>query len=65
MRITLDVPEDVADSAEQMSRATGISRETLLADALRAYFPPMSDELRAEIDGWQAAADADAAKLGL
>ena len=65
MRITLDVPDDVAASVEEVARARGLPREALVADALRACYPPMSAELRAELDQWQAAAGEDMAKLGL
>lgn len=65
MRITLDVPDEIANSVEDVARARGVSRDILVANALRACYPPMSPELRAELDEWQAAADEDAAKLGL
>ena len=65
MRITLGVPDEIANSVEDLARARGVSRDTRVASALRACYPPMSSELRAELDQWQAAADEDAAKLGL
>lgn len=65
MRITLDVPEEVVGSMEEIARARGVSPDILVADALRVCYPPITPELRAEIDEWQSAADYDAAKLGL
>ena len=65
MRITLNVPDEVAASVDDVASARGLSRDVLVADALRACYPPMSPELRAELDQWQAAADEDAAKIGL
>ncbi|RYG26910.1 hypothetical protein EON82_01460 [bacterium] len=65
MRITLDVPDELAESVEDFARTRGLSRDVVVADALRACFPPMSVELRAELDAWQAASEEDAAKLGL
>ena len=65
MRITLEVPDELAESVEDFARTRGVSRDTVVTDALRACFPPMSSELRAELDAWQAASEEDAAKLGL
>lgn len=65
MRITLDVPDEIAGWVDEMARARGVSRGMLVADALRACYPPMSPELRAELDQWQAANAEDLAKLGL
>ena len=65
MRITLDVPDDVAGSADRLAKEKGSTRESLLTDALRASFPPMSAGFREELGQWEAAATADAAKLGL
>ena len=65
MRTTLDVPDEIAALMDEVVSARGLSRDAPVADALRACYPPMSPELRAELDPWQAAADEDAAKLGL
>ena len=65
MRIVLDVSDEVAEAAAQIARKTGIDRDTLLSDALKAQFLMDSPELRTEFDQWESASEIDAAKIGL
>ena len=65
MKITLDVPEDVAELAEQIADEVGQSRETVLSEALRWHFSTDSPALRAEMAQWELASEIDAAKMGL
>ncbi len=59
MSITLTVPDEIADSAAAVAARCGIQTERLLMDALRAHFPPIPSELRAEFDALERASDED------
>jgi mRNA interferase MazF len=61
--LTLAVPEEIAQAAKQVAQRTGSSPETVLIQALRAHFPPVSTELQAELDAWNAASDEDLARF--
>jgi len=61
--MTLTVPDEIARSAEEAARETGSSAETMLLDALRAHFAPLTSEFQRELEAWDRAADADAAEL--
>ena len=65
MRITLDVPDDVAQLAHEIAEEVGESRERILSDALRWHFAADAPALRAEFAQWELASEIDAAKLGL
>ena len=63
MTLTLAVPEEIAQAAKQVAQRTGSSPEIVLIQALRAHFPPVSTELQAELDAWNAASDEDLARF--
>ena len=63
MSLTIRVPDEIARAAEALARATGATPEELLVRALAAHFPPVSPELRAELDAWELASDEDMALL--
>ncbi len=59
MGMTITVPDDLAESIEQVSRRSGEAAERLVLTALRAHFPPIPDELRDEFDALEHASDDD------
>jgi len=61
--MTLTVPEDIAQSAAELAKTSGLSAEGLLLQALHAHFPPITPELQAEFDAWERASDEDMARL--
>ena len=61
--MTLTVPDEIAQSAQEMAASAGGSAEHLLLQALYAHFPPVSPELQAEFDAWEQASDEDMARL--
>ena len=63
MPLTLDIPEDIARSAEELARASGSSPEAVLLEALKAHFPPVPAPLRVELDAWELASDRDMSAL--
>ena len=65
MRITLDVPDEIVESAECIAQKAGTDRDTILNDALRAQLSLDSPEMHAEFAQWEAASDIDAAKMAL
>lgn len=63
MALTLTVPDEIAQAAQEMAQAAGLTPETLLLQALHAHFPPVPDALQAEFEAWDAASDEDMARL--
>ena len=63
MPLTLEIPEDIAESAREVATRAGKPAEKLLIEALRAHFPPISDELRAEFEEWELASEEDIANF--
>lgn len=63
MPMTLTVPDEIANSAQEIAAETGNSAEALLLQALYSHFPPVSPELQAEFDEWEQATDEDMARL--
>lgn len=63
MRVTINIPEEVASAVRQMSTRSGQTEEQLLVAALRAHFPPFPPELADELHAWSRAAEEDAARL--
>ncbi len=59
MSYTLTVPNDIAEAAEEMAQRSGQSKDSLLLNALRVYFPPISAELQAEFDAFELVSDED------
>lgn len=59
MSLTLTVPDNIAQAAEQMARTSGSSTEVVLLKALEAHFPPVSPKLQDEFDAWNAASEED------
>ncbi len=65
MPVVVNIPDDIAESANRIAKNMGITTEHLLIDALRAHFPPISDALRDEFDALERASDEDLARLEL
>lgn len=63
MPITLTIPDEIAHAAQTMAGDCGATAERLLIDALRAHFPAVPPELRAEFDAWEQASNEDCAVL--
>jgi hypothetical protein len=61
--MTIQVPADVANAVEEVSKASGADPQQLLLDALKAHFPPLPPELKAELDAWNLASDEDAVMI--
>ena len=59
MSYTLTVPDDIVEAAEEVAQRSGQSRESLLLNALRVHFPPISGELQEEFDALEQASDED------
>lgn len=51
--MTLAVPDEIANSAQEIAAETGNSAESLLLQALYTHFPSVSPELQAEFDAWE------------
>jgi predicted transcriptional regulator len=63
MSLTITVPDEVADSVQEISRRSGRTAERILLDALRAHFPPIPQDLRDEFDALERASDEDLARF--
>jgi len=63
MPLTLTIPDEIARAAQTMARDSGAAAERLLIEALRAHFPAVPPELRAELDAWEQASEEDCAGL--
>ena len=63
MSMTITIPDEIAQAAEEMARSSGTSPEQLLLQALQAHFPPVSSELQDEFDAWERASDEDMTRL--
>ncbi len=61
--MTLSIPQDIAQAAQDMASHTGTTAEHLLLQALQAHFPPLTPELQSEFDAWEQASDDDMARL--
>lgn len=59
MPVLVSVPDDIANSAAQLSKDSGIPAESLLIQALRAHFPPIPEDLQEEFDAFERASDED------
>ena len=59
MSLVIEVPDDIASSAEEMARRSGTPAKDLLLSALRAHFPPIPPALRDELDALKRASDED------
>jgi hypothetical protein len=59
MSMTITVPDDLAESIEEVSKRSGEAAERLVLNALRAHFPPIPDALREEFDALECASDED------
>jgi hypothetical protein len=57
--LTLLVPDEIAEAAQELSQRYGQTPEQLLLQALRAHFPPIPDALRAEFEALERASDED------
>jgi len=65
MGIVLHVPDDIAVAAQDLAAKSGLDANRVLLDALRAHFPPVPPELRAEFDSLERASDHDFLMLSL
>lgn len=63
MSLTLIIPDEIAQAAEQMAKSSGSSTEAVLLKALETYFPPVSPELQSEFDAWNDASDEDSIRF--
>ncbi len=59
MRLSLMVPEEIADSVHEIASRSGQTTDNLLLDALRAHFPPIPEALLAEFNALEQASDED------
>jgi hypothetical protein len=57
--MTFEIPDEVAKSVRQLSKASGKTTEQLVVAALRAHFPPMPEALRDEMIAWDLASEKD------
>ena len=61
--MTLQIPEEIAQSAREMAQQSGETAESLLLSALGAHFPMPSPALLEEFAAWETASDEDMAKF--
>ena len=59
MSYIITIPDDIANAAALIAQRSGQSQESLLLNALRVHFPPVSAELQAEFDALEQASDED------
>ncbi len=53
--MTVKLPAEIAEAVEAISRSSGVAADRLVADALRAHFPPIDASLQADFDFWDEA----------
>jgi hypothetical protein len=61
--MTVTVPDEIAEAAQELSKHTGVEPEQLLIKALRIHFPPVPPELQAEFEAWDRASEEDEFRL--
>ena len=61
--MTVTVPDEIAEAAQELSKHTGVEPEQLLIQALRIHFPPVPPELQAEFEAWDRASEEDEFRL--
>ena len=61
--MTVTVPDEIAEAAQELSKHTGVEPEQLPIKALRIHFPPVPPELQAEFEAWDRASEEDALRL--
>ena len=61
--MTLTIPPEIEIVANELSRNTGRTPDDLLLQALQAHFLPIPQDLQAEFDAWELAADQDIASM--
>ena len=59
MSITLSLPDDMTLSVQHLAQRSGRTVEKVLIEALRAHFPAISYELKAEFEALDRASDED------
>ena len=62
MPLTIEVPDDVLDSAREWAERHGCTVEDVLIEKLRLYFVPVPDDLKEEFAMWERASDEDFAE---
>lgn len=63
MSLKLEIPEEIVRSAEEIARRKHTTPEAILLHTLGLHFPPVSAELQAEFEAWEAASDEDMLRL--
>ena len=59
MKMTFEIPDEVAASVDQLSKSCGQTPEQIVVAALRAHFPPISKGLKVEMEAWRQASEQD------
>jgi len=63
MAMTIEVPDEIAEAANELAARSGTAAEKLLLDALRIQFLSVPEDLREEFAMWERASDEDFEKF--